>query len=124
MAAGHAGLSRIFTPEAADALFARGEALRARLNALSAGLAMQWTGLGSMATVHFAAGPMRNPADVARGHAGLRELFFFDMLERGFYFARRGMAALSLEVGDPECDGCCAAVEEFVATRGPMIPRA
>jgi glutamate-1-semialdehyde 2,1-aminomutase len=123
MAAGYTGLSQIFTPAVADALFHRGEALRTRLNALSAGLAMQWTGLGSMMCVQFAAGPITNPADAASGDPALRELFFFDMLARGFYLARRGMAALSLEIGAAECDGFCAAVEDFIATRGKLIPR-
>jgi glutamate-1-semialdehyde 2,1-aminomutase len=121
MAAGHVGLTRLFTADAAEALFARGEALRARLNALAGGTCMQWTGLGSMMTVHFLRGPIHNPADVARGDAGLRELFFFDMLGRGFYLARRGMLALSLEIGDAECDAFCDAVEEFVASRGPLL---
>ena len=121
MAAGFTGLSRLFTPDVAEALFARGEALRARLNALSAGRPMQWTGLGSMLTAHFLRGPVHGPADVARGDAGLRELFFFDMLDRGFYLARRGMVALSLEVGEAECDGFCDAVEEFVASRASLL---
>jgi glutamate-1-semialdehyde 2,1-aminomutase len=123
MAAGYTGLSQIFTPEVADALFHRGEALRTRLNELSAALAMQWTGLGSMMCVQFAAGPITKPADAASGDPALRELFFFDMLARGFYLARRGMAALSLEIGSAECDGFRAAVEEFIATRGTLIPR-
>ncbi|MFZ0173605.1 MAG: aminotransferase class III-fold pyridoxal phosphate-dependent enzyme, partial [Acidimicrobiales bacterium] len=46
MAAGVAGLTSLFTPAAAEALFERGEALRDRLNGTSAGLNMQWTGLG------------------------------------------------------------------------------
>jgi len=121
MAAGVAGLTEIFTPAAADALFARGEALRARLNALSVGLAMRWTGLGSLMTVHFADGDVRSPADAARGNAELRELFFLDMLDAGFYLARRGMIALSLEIGEAEMDAFCAAVQEFIAARRPLI---
>ena len=73
MAAGVAGLTELFTPAAADALFARGEALRTRLNALSP--AMQWTGLGSLLTAHFHQGLIRGPADIARDGPGLRELF-------------------------------------------------
>ncbi len=85
---------------------------------------MQWTGLGSMMCAHFVPGSIADPADAARGDPGLRELFFFDMLARGFYLARRGMAALSLEIGGAECDGFCAAVEDFIATRRRLIPRA
>jgi glutamate-1-semialdehyde 2,1-aminomutase len=107
MAAGYAGLTRLFTDEAAETLFCRGETLRARLNAIAAGLAMRWTGLGSLLCVHL---------DGAVG-----ELFFLDMLAAGFYLARRGMIALSLEITDTEQYAFCAAVEEFVANRRPLL---
>ncbi len=119
MAAGVAGLAEIFTPAAADALFARGEALRARLNELSP--ALQWTGLGSLLTAHFHRGPIRRPADIAGADAGLRELFHLDMLDRGFYLARRGMIALSLEIGTGEMDAFVAAVAEFIESRAPLL---
>ncbi|MBS7792322.1 aminotransferase class III-fold pyridoxal phosphate-dependent enzyme [Roseococcus sp. SDR] len=120
MAAGVAGLTRIFTPEAAEALFERGERLRAQLNALAPGLPLRWTGLGSLMTVHFQREPIASPADL-RPDAGLRELFFLDMLERGFYLARRGMLALSLEIGPAEAEGFVAAVGEFIASRGSLL---
>ncbi len=120
MAAGAAGLTRVFTPEAADALFDHGEAFRAALNALTPRLPMQWTGLGSLLTVHFQDGALRSPADL-RGDGGLRELFFLDMLERGFYLARRGMVALSLEIGETETGAFVAAVAEFAADRAGLL---
>lgn len=119
MAAGVAGLTELFTPAAADALFARGEALRARLNALSP--ALQWTGLGSLLTAHFHQGPIRCPADIAGVDPGLRELFHLDMLDRGFYLARRGMIALSLEIGAAEMDAFAEAVAEFVESRASLL---
>jgi glutamate-1-semialdehyde 2,1-aminomutase len=112
MAAGTAGLTKIFTAEAADALFARGEDFRARLNAVSGGV-MQWVGLGSLMCVHFRAGAVERPMPVSEREADLRELFFFEMLERGFYLARRGMIAMSLEIGEPEMAAFVAAVGEF-----------
>ncbi len=120
MAAALAGLSRIFTAEVADALFARGEALRAQLHALSPGLPLRWTDLGSLMTVHFQREPIASPADL-RPDAGLRELFFLDMLERGFYLARRGMLAMSLEIGAAEADGFVAAVADFIESRGSLL---
>jgi glutamate-1-semialdehyde 2,1-aminomutase len=107
MAAGHVGLSRLFTPAAAENLFHRGEALRERLNAIAAGLPMRWTGLGSLLCAHL--------------DGDLGELFFLDMLAAGFYLARRGMIALSLEITDTEQESFCAAVEEFVANRRPLL---
>jgi glutamate-1-semialdehyde 2,1-aminomutase len=51
----------------------------------------------------------------------LRGLFFFDMLERGIYLARRGMINLSLPIGATETDALCAAFEEFVTVRGNLL---
>jgi glutamate-1-semialdehyde 2,1-aminomutase len=43
------------------------------------------------------------------------------MLNRGYYFARRGYIALSLPTNDADCDGFAAAVDDFLAARGPLI---
>jgi glutamate-1-semialdehyde 2,1-aminomutase len=123
MAAGCVAMGEIFGAEAAEALFARGERLRERLNAACAraGVAMRFTGLGSMLTVHFRAGPITAPYAASEAEAKLRELYFFDMLAAGIYLARRGMAALSLPVMEADCDRYVAAVEEFIAARRPLL---
>jgi glutamate-1-semialdehyde 2,1-aminomutase len=120
MAAGYAGLSSVFTPEAAAALFERGERLRRALNERCAEIAMQWTGLGSLMTVHFQRGAIRSRTDV-RTQPELRELFHLAMLERGFYLSRRGMAALSLAIAEDDCTSFVAAVDEFVAAYRPLL---
>lgn len=51
---------------------------------------------------------------------GLRELLFFDLLERGIHIATRGMIALSLPVGVAECDALAEAFEMFLAERKPL----
>ena len=119
MAAGLTGLTQVYTPDAAQALNARGDALRQRLNALcqAAGAPIQFTGIGSMLSVHTVLGPVACPADAAKGDPKLKELFFFDMLSQGIWLARRGMMALSLPIGDAECDRLATAVEEFLSTR-------
>lgn len=123
MSAGVAGMSEVFTPEAQIALNARGDALRERLNELCrrAGAAMQFTGLGSMMTVHFTRAPIRRPADVASLDPRLKELFFFDMIAAGLYIARRGMMVLSLPNSDTDCDRFAAAVEEFLTSRRALL---
>ncbi len=123
MSAGLAGLTQVYTPEAAHALNARGDALRDRLNGLckAAGVAMQFTGIGSMLAVHFTAAPIRGPADAAKGDPKLKELFFFDMLAHGIWLARRGMMTLCLPIGDAECDKLAAAVEEFLDSRRSLL---
>ncbi|HUB48274.1 MAG TPA: aspartate aminotransferase family protein [Acetobacteraceae bacterium] len=123
MSAGLTGLTQVYTPEAAIALNARGDALRERLNALcrAADASLQFTGIGSMIAVHAMRGPVRSPADAAKGDAKLKELFFFDMLAHGIWLARRGMFALSLPIGDVECDKLAGAVEEFLASRQSLL---
>lgn len=104
MAAGVAALRDVLTPEALIALNERGDALRARLDDTfaGAGLPLRVTGMGSMMCVHA-----DDPAWV--------ELFFFAMLAAGFFLARRGMIALSLDVTESQLTSFCAAVERWVA---------
>jgi glutamate-1-semialdehyde 2,1-aminomutase len=123
MNAGLAGLTEVYTPEAARALNARGDALRERLNGLCrvADAPMQFTGVGSMLAVHTTRGEIRTPADAANGDAKLKELFFFDMLALGIWLARRGMMTLCLPIGDAECDKFADAVEEFLSSRRALM---
>jgi len=115
MAAGVAGLTELFTPAAAAALFVRGETLRARLNAPSP--AMQWTGLGSLLTAHFHQGAIRCPAVIARADPGLRELFHLGMLDRGFYLAPGHDRA------QPRSRRCGAGRLRRFRRRVPRLPR-
>lgn len=126
MAAGCVAMGEIFDAATAEALFARGEALRLALNGACArgGVAMQFTGAGSMVNVHFRTGPILRPYAATEAENKLRELFFFDMLGVGIYLARRGMAALSLPVTDADCARYVAAVEEFIAARRPLLGQA
>ncbi|WP_160120542.1 aspartate aminotransferase family protein [Rhodovarius lipocyclicus] len=121
MAAGCVAMGEIFKGEAVTALHARGEALRTALNEACAGVPMQFTGIGSMMCVHFRTGEITRPYKAEPAEEKLRELFFFDMLEAGFYLARRGMAALSLPVSDADCARFTAAVREFVALRKGLM---
>lgn len=114
MAAGHAGLTELFPPDASRDLFDRGEQLRARLNDIGRDAPLQWTGMGSMMCAHFQRERITAPRDL-RTTPAHRELFHLDLLDRGFHLARRGFIALSLEIGEPECDTFCAAVAAFLA---------
>jgi glutamate-1-semialdehyde 2,1-aminomutase len=122
MAAGYAGLTRVFTPEASRDLFDRGEWLRNRLNDIGRdhGAALQWTGTGSMMNVHFQRAPIAAPRDL-RSAPAHRELFHLDMLDRGFHLSRRGILALSLEIGTAECDEFCSAVDGFLTDHGSLL---
>jgi glutamate-1-semialdehyde 2,1-aminomutase len=71
MNAGLVGLTELYTPERARALNSWGDRLRERLNAgiRRHGLAMQFTGLGSMFSVHMTDRPIRSQEDAERGNS-------------------------------------------------------
>jgi glutamate-1-semialdehyde 2,1-aminomutase len=123
MNAGYVGLTEVYPPEQARALNAFGDALRERLNAIPRrrGIAMQFTGIGSMIGVHMTDAPIHCEADAAKGDAGLLDLFYFDLLARGIWLAKRGMMALSIALDDADADQLAAAVEEFAASRAPLF---
>jgi glutamate-1-semialdehyde 2,1-aminomutase len=123
MNAGYVGLTEVYTPERARTLNAFGDDLRERLNAIARRrrLAMQFTGLGSMIGVHMTDAAIRCEADAAKGHAGLLDLFYFDLLAHGIWFAKRGMMALSIALDASEADKLIAAVEEFAESRAPLF---
>ena len=123
MNAGLVGLTEIYTPERAHALNEWGDGLRRRLNALVRrhGLPMQFTGLGSMMSAHMTDRPIRSEEDAALGNRQLGDLFWFDLVARGLWFAKRGMFALSIALGDHDADQLAAAVEDFAQTRAPLF---
>src|SRR5215472_682865 len=123
MHAGLVGLSELYTPARALALNAWGDRLRERLNAVVRRheLAMQFTGLGSMLSVHMTDAPIRAQEDAERGNAKLRDLFYFDLVARGIWFAKRGMFALSIALEAGDGDKLVDAVEEFAETRAPLF---
>lgn len=123
MTAGTVAMGEIFDDKTADALLARGDALREALNAICAkhGAAMQFTGIGSMLQPHFRLGDIPRPYAATVQEEALRELFFLDLMAAGIYVARRGMVALSLPVGEPELARFLAAVEAFCVARGPVL---
>jgi glutamate-1-semialdehyde 2,1-aminomutase len=104
MAAGVAALSKVFTPDAIERLNARGDSLREGLNSFfrDARLPFVANGLGSLVGFHPTTEQPRNPGDLADCDPRMRELVFLDLLEDGFYLARRGLIALSLPVGEAE----------------------
>jgi len=123
MAAGVAGYGEVYTAEAAKELNDRGDRIRERLNEIcrKAGVAFQFSGIGSMMTAHATARPIRTAADIASSNQDAKELFFFDMSAAGIWVARRGFVALNIMIGEAEGDRFVAAVEEFVSTRKALL---
>jgi glutamate-1-semialdehyde 2,1-aminomutase len=123
MHAGLVGLAEIYTPERCRALNAWGDGLRERLNGVVRHhrLTMQFTGRGSMMSVHMTDQPIRSEADAAQGNAALRDLFWFDLVAAGIWSAKRGMFALSIALDMADGDRLVAAVEDFADTRAPLF---
>lgn len=112
MAAGIAGLEKVFTPARAELLNVGGDRLRDRLNAAieARGLPLQVTGRGSMLCLHPHSQPISRPADVAPATEA-RKLLHLELNLRGFYIARRGFMSLSLPLTDADHDALVAALE-------------
>lgn len=124
MAAGCAGLTKLFTPEAAGVLAERGEAMRARLDALCAkeDVAMQFTGVGSLMNAHFVRGEVRCVDDLAMVDGRLRQLLFFHLLSEGIYASPRGFIVLSLPLTDADIDRFAAAIGRFIGEYRALLP--
>jgi glutamate-1-semialdehyde 2,1-aminomutase len=130
MAAGLAALTEVFTPSEARRINALGDRLRERLNGVASahGVPFRATGLGSLIGLHFGsataarhADPDAQHGDGDRAKAAIETLFHLEMLERGYYFARRGYIALSLPTTESDCDGFVHVVDDFFAARGALI---
>jgi glutamate-1-semialdehyde 2,1-aminomutase len=97
MAAGTAGLTKVYTRYEAARLNGLGDALRERLNEV--GDWLHATGYGSMVGLHL---------DEER-----KALLHLHMLEQGYSYARRGFVALSLPLSEDDVDGFASAVERL-----------
>ncbi|KAK7924245.1 hypothetical protein PG985_006299 [Apiospora marii] len=124
MAAGSAGLEKVFSHDVARALHVRGEELRSRLNTISQGTTLRVTGCGSIMTIHFIAKPVdqiNNVRDLEDRNTLLLDVFHLYMLSQGFYIARRGFIALSLELSTTELNGFVEALQMFLRKYSSLV---
>jgi glutamate-1-semialdehyde 2,1-aminomutase len=121
MAAGVAVLEDVWTEEAANNLFEMGQWLQDELQKVAAGTILQVTGIGSLMTLHFSSKALRSAADVQESVAELRELFFFDMLRKGFFLAQRGMISLMTVNSKAELETFVDAVRQFLEERQELV---
>ena len=124
MAAGHAGLTKVYTAEVAEWHTARGDALREELGRAfrAAGAPFQATGVGSLLALHASNGPVRSPRDLDQSDPRLLELLFLDLLDLGFYIAPRGYMALSLELTRDQLADFVRAVQQILGSRAALWP--
>jgi glutamate-1-semialdehyde 2,1-aminomutase len=98
--------------------------------AKKAGSALQATGVGSLINLHFSRKPIRTPADTHpsdpaadKALADLHKLLHLELIDRGYYMARRGFIALSLPTTEKDTDGFVAALADILETHGALIER-
>jgi glutamate-1-semialdehyde 2,1-aminomutase len=122
MAAGVAALSTIYTAEAAQALNAKGNRLRERMNDVFRrhGVAMQMLGQGSINCIHVHGQMVRRWAD-AVNDPQLQALLHLHLLEHGIYLARRGFSALCLPLRDDDIDRFVEVVDDFCTVYRPLL---
>lgn len=115
LAAGFTGLRDIFTAEAADRLYDRGEqlALRIREAGRRHGVPLQCIGAGSVMTLQLQHRPIARPGDICTP-ATLRKLVHLAMLERGQSMGRRGYVTLSLPQTPADDDRFVAALDDVL----------
>ncbi len=117
MAAGVATLTDVLTPAVLAATNARGERLRSELNSTFARhrVPMCVAGAGSLMNLHGTSGPVTSIDDLRLADDRWKELLFFDALDAGYYLARRGFIALSIEITDDDVDEVIAFVDRWAS---------
>ena len=74
-----------------------------------------------MLAPHFHLGPVRNEADTDEGNQDLKELLYFDLLDRGIYIARRGMMVTNVVHDEAAYAALETAIEDFVRVRQRLL---
>jgi glutamate-1-semialdehyde 2,1-aminomutase len=123
MAAGVAGLTRVLTPSVVERINTQGEAFRQTLNeiAVKRDVPVQVTGEGSIMCIHLHDRPFTTPEGGNISSPEARALFHLEMLERGFYLARRGFISLSLPLVDSDYDGFAEAYDDVIMLLRPHL---
>ena len=122
MNAGLAGLTRVFTAERALEFAKSCEQFRLMLNdrLVRKKLPMQFTGFGSMFTVHFSWRPVCAPKDIPPISRCLAQLFHLECLLRGILVASRGDVFVSLAVNPIQMQS----LEQAIMTFANSVSRA
>jgi glutamate-1-semialdehyde 2,1-aminomutase len=117
MRVGCAGLKHVYTPQVAEELNNRGDSFLKKLQVVSKGTQLCFTGRGSLICSHFVASgssQVRSIVDLEENET-LKELYWLEMIEKGFWVARRGSLAISLCVPQAELNRFVKETEDFLA---------
>ena len=88
------------------------------MQGVAEGSRLSFTGLGSLMGLHFTEDGAEEIFSVGdfkgKERTDLRDLFWFEMLEEGFWITRRGFVALNLETLDEDLDRFVDSVSIFL----------
>jgi glutamate-1-semialdehyde 2,1-aminomutase len=126
MSTGWAGLAKVYTPEVATSFNATGDKFLARLQGITMGTKCAVIGKGTVITVHFTESGIRpenirSRDDLASVSTELRELFWLEMMEEGYWIASRGTIALILGTPQEELDRFVGCVERFLQRHASLV---
>jgi len=123
MAAGYAGLSKVFTAEEADTLYDRGESFKKLLNQIATdrGVGVQVTGAGSILGIHTVSRPIRNPHDAEDSLPDRQPLIHLEMMLRGFAYAQRGYMTLNLAMTDEDLNDFARAFDDVLGLHADLL---
>jgi glutamate-1-semialdehyde 2,1-aminomutase len=123
MHAGWTGLSKVWTPEVAIEFNKLGDYFRGALQEVSKGTKMSVTGRGSLNAIHFSQGGVTEIScrEAINEDWGLKDLFFIEMMEDGFWLTRRGSTALILGTPKEELDRFVASVGKFLDRHKSLV---
>ncbi len=119
MAAGIAGLSKVFTPEAASRLHERGDTLRRLLNEVfrSTNARLEASGVGSIMMIHVSNGNPITAASLRGEDPRIKQLLYFDLLEQGYFTGPKNFIALSLEISETMMAGLLDTLHTIIGAR-------
>ncbi|ORY02448.1 pyridoxal phosphate-dependent transferase [Clohesyomyces aquaticus] len=123
MAAGYVGLSQVYTPDVNRSFNDLGNSLREKLQKVSKGTKMTVTGRGTIMGIHFLEDGMKELKSFRdrKDDMDLKELFWFEMMEDGFWITRRGSVALILGTPAEELDRFVGCVDGFLKRYGSLV---
>lgn len=123
MSAGIAALSEVFTPQRADRFLSISEHFRAELNAQCAAQdhGVQFSGYGSIFTIHFTDRVIRSPKDIPAASRPLAQLFHMYCILHGVLVASRGDVFLSLPMEEGDHSALASVFQQFMRRYAGLV---
>lgn len=118
---GHAAMSKIYTPEVCVEFNTKGTIFLSQLVELTLGTKLCFTGVGSIIGSHFTELGLQKLDRETPEVKELKDLFWYEMMEEGFWMLRDGRIALILGTPQSELDRYVASVKAFLNRHSNIV---